>query len=411
MQTNNRRITRITVTYLLILSALIWFLYFQSIETPDQLWGVLPGFKLNQLFIPLVSLVTLIYASYMTTLLTVGRLTKPIQNTLRVTSITLPLALASNWAQVPYYLRSPMRLPFFISTILSLLYLAQKHLNENKNYSPIYQGIRLGAIGLAVHPVYRSTLTELRSISLTGEPLPIPVDILNSQMLDSTGLAFRNASLLLMVISVFSILCKTQDLYLRYIGKLSGEKLYAKLVLFWLLGIYFLSGRAIIIGAGWVNWQLLIAIEWLVITLSFYLGYRSMNRYVASLVEEYAEVEDWYKHIQQVEYTSDKKHEELTRLITGFVENGEKSRLVTQLASLLTKSGYETEKTHRILRNLIEYNEPALGPILFRWQIKQYEKMNQTLREILIKEVFDGIDGRIIFVEDQKSEETEVALN
>ena len=135
MQSNNRRITRITVTYLLILSTLIWFLYFQSIETPDQLWGILPGFKLNQLFLPLVSLVTLIYTSYMTTLLTVGRLTKPIQNTLRVTSITLPLALASNWSQVPYYLRSPMRLPFIISTILSLLYLAQKHLNENKDYS------------------------------------------------------------------------------------------------------------------------------------------------------------------------------------------------------------------------------------------------------------------------------------
>ncbi len=407
MQTNNQQITRLTVSYLLILSALIWFLYFQSIKTPDQLFGILPGFKLNQLFLPLVSLVTLIYTSYMTTLLTVGRLTKPIQNTLRVTSITLSLALASNWSQVPYYLRSPMRLPFIISTILSLLYLAQKHLNENKYYSSIYQGIRLGAIGLAVHPVYRSTLTELRSISLTGEPLAIPVDVLNSQMLDSIGLSFRNACLLLMVISALSILRNTQDPYLRYIGKLSGEKLYTKLVLFWLLGVYFMSGRAIIIEVGWVNWQLLIALEWLIITLSFYLGYRSMNRYVASMVEEYAEVEDWYKHIQQVEYTSDKKHEELTRLIKGFVENGEKSKLVTQLASLLTKSGYEIEKIHRILRSLIEYNEPSMGPILFRWQIKQYEKMNETLREILIKEVFDGIDGRNILVEDQTGEETE----
>jgi len=347
----------------------------------------------------------------MITLLTVGRLTKPIQNTLRVTSITLPLTLASNWSQVPYYLRNPMRLPFIISTILSLLYLAQKHMHENKDYSSINRGIKLGAIGLAVHPVYRSTLTELRSISLTGETLPIPIYLLNSQILDSVGLAFRNACLLSMGISILSILSKIQNPYLRYVGKVSDEKLYVKLGFLWLLGVYFQSGRTILIETGWINWQLLIAIEWLVITLSFYLGYRSISRYTETMVEEYAEIEDWYKHIQQIEYTSDKKHDELTRLIKGFVENGEKSRLVTQLANLLTKSGYEIEKIHRILRSLIEYNEPAAGPILFKWQVKQHAEQNQAQRELLIKEVFDGIDERAIILEDQTSEETEVAIN
>lgn len=410
LQINNRRISRLTVSYLLILSGLIWVLYFQSIKTPDQLWGILPGFKLNQLFYPLISAVTLIYASYMAPLLLVGRLAKPIQNTLRVNSITLPLELASYWSQVPYYIRGLMRLPFIISTILSLLYLIQKSINDNYDYSSLNRGIRLGAIGLTVYPIYHSTLTELRSLSLTKDYLPIPVELLNNNILDSIGIVFRNACLISLGISALSILSKNQNPYLRYVGEISGKKLYAKLALFWVLGLYFQTGRTILIEAGWISWQLLTVLEWLVITLSFYLGYCSISRYAESMVKDYAEVENWYKHIQQIEYTRDKKHEELTRLITSFVENGEKSRLVTVLANLLTKSGYETDKTHNILRGLIDYDDSVMGPVLLRWQFKQHEKQNQAQRELLIKEVFDLIDYENI-VEDQSDEETEVEIN
>jgi hypothetical protein len=302
-----------------------------------------------------------------------------------------------------------MRLPFILSTILYTLYLTQKFLSENKGTSPLYRGISLGIIGLTVHPIYHNALTELRSLSLIGEPLPIQTDILNNQILDTAGFIFRNACLLSMGVATLSILNRTQNPYLRYLGKASGEKIYKKLLFFLLLGTYFQIGRSLIIEAGYFTYQLLIPLEWLIIILSFYLEYRTINRHAESMVQEYSEVEDWYKHIQKIEYTSDKKHEELTHLLRSFVENGEKSRLVTALANLLTRSDYDAEKTHLILRSLIEYNPPYSGPILFRWQVEQNEKQNQTQRELLIKKVFDAIDYQDI-IEDQ-NQATEVTIN
>ncbi len=409
MNDKRRKIIRPTIAYLLGLSILIWFLYFQSIETPDRLWGYLPGFKLSQLLTPLLSALTLYYLSTIINQLTVGILTKPVRIGLRSSSIFLPLYIASRWPQTPIYLKSLLRLPFYITLVLSILNIIEHYYNEDKvNFNSIFKGMRIGALGLLVFPVYTNTLTELRSLLLTGASLIIPNEVITSPILDSLAFLFRNAALLTMGISILSLLDNVNDSYLRYIGRVSGENLRRKFTVLLVIGSYFTIGRPLVIETNWVDWQLLIASEWLIVTLGFYTGYRTVNRYADSKVEETSQIEDWYKHVQQIEYTSDKNHERVSHLIRNFVENGEKSRLITILASIMAKSNYRDEKMHTVLHRLIEYEEPKPEPIILLWQAERRARREKNRRELVLKHVFNSLTELELVNEHQNYERNEV---
>lgn len=374
---------------------LLWLFYFQTIELPPLLGGLIPGLELSTLLIPLVSASTLLYASELVDKLTEGRLTKPVSDGLRENGLTVALFLVSQWPHMPEYLVGALMLPFLVtltSTFLSIMEVFFRNVRDLSE--PIIKGLKIAITGLLVSKVYMTTLTELRSASLGGEIGPILDTGLFSPIADSLGNIFKFSVILTVLASFTGVLRDHANPYISYLGRYFGRDLFRKFLALVLLGSYFSFIRGILTGVMGEQWRFLALMEWAVVCLFFYHGYRSANSYAEIFVDKQELALKWTKHSQDIRYTKDQKLERLSKLVQHFVENGDKNLLSLTLSSMMSNLGYTPERIHVALKDLLEYEDLEPGPIAFNWQLDYIKTKNIKNRRDTIASTLENLEAK-----------------
>ena len=415
MQNKYGQLLRPIIIYGLICSILFWLFYFQSVELPEGLGGILPGFNLTQLLAPSITSATLLFLSQIVDLITAGRLVKPLKKTLRINSITLTLFIISNWPQIPSYLAIPLALPVTLSLLYAVIEILNVYLTQYREYvDPVLRGLRIAFTGLLVTPVYYRTLTEVRSIRLTEGLTPLLDNYIFNSTADTLGNLFRLSAILVAILCFLGLLENQRDPYLSYIGKVSGHRLFVRFLLIYALSIYFTVARTVFLDTLDLNGQLLSLVEWTIVCLLFYYGYKSANNYAKNFVDNINLVEKWTKHKQQISYTPDKKLEQLSAQVEDFIMSGDNSMLIITLSCLLAKYGYNPEKIHGLLGEIMMYRDIVPGAIIFGWQLDLLNLKNRENRRRLIAETLQKFESLGVIssnVQHQENEEYEVNKN
>jgi hypothetical protein len=374
---------------------LLWILYFQTIELPPLLGGFIPGFEISMLLIPLVSASTLLYASELVDKLTEGRLTKPVSDGLKDNGLTVALFLVSQWPHMPEYLVGVLTLPFLVTLTSTFLNILEVFFRNYRDLSgPIIRGLKIAITGLLVSKAYMTTLTELRSASIGGELGPIIDTALFSPIADSLGNIFKFSVILTMLASFTGVLRDHTNPYISYLGSYLGKDLLRKFLALVLLGSYFSFIRGILTGVMGEQRRFLALMEWAVVCLFFYHGYRSANTYAEIFVDKQELALKWTKHTQDIKYTKDQKLEQLSKLIEQYVKKGDKNLLSLTLSNMMSNLGYTPENIHAALKDLLEYEDIETGPIAFNWQIDYIKNKNIQNRRNTIASTLENLKAK-----------------
>jgi len=395
LQNKNDSLLRPTLIFGLVLSALIWSLYFHTLEIPINIGGTSIEFRLNQLLIPITSAATLLYVSQIVEKLIDGILQKPLIKSLRVNSVFLPLYIVSYWPQNPEYLVSLLTLPFLISVLLTILGILKLYLQNYSGFMyPILRGIQIFTVGLLITRVYSITLTEVRSAIIAGELNPELEQILFDPILDSLGQILWISMILTTIASLIGATKVSKDPYISFIGSKIGEKLHLKFLIFITISSYFIILRSILqIMAGDISSLIGIA-EWSLVCVFFYTGYKSAKKYADEFLDQNERINKWTKHTQHIKYTTDQKLENLSKLVQNFVEKGDKTLLSITLTSLMTSYGYNPDQVYRVLHGFIEYKDLEPGPLALNSQIKYLQNKNMLTRSGIIAKTLEDLDAK-----------------
>jgi hypothetical protein len=327
--------------------------------------------------------------------LTEGRLTKPLSDGFRDNSLTIPLFLISLWPQIPEYLEGALFLPFIITLTSTVLRIMEIYLRNYRDISDtIINGLEIAIIGLVVSQVYLTTLTELRSARIGGEIGPILDTPLFSPIADALGNIFKFSIILTMLASFAGVLRQARNPYLSYIGTFLGEDLLEKFLTLILLGSYFSFIRGMLVEVMGKQWRILGFLEWTLVCLFFYRGYRSANTYAEIFVDKQELTLKWTKHSQDITYTKDQKLEHLSKLVENFVKNGDKDLLGITLSGLMSIYGYNPDRIYVALKDFLEYEDLEAGPIAFNWQIDYIKNKNIENRRDVIASTLENLESR-----------------
>ncbi len=347
------------------------------------------------LLLPLVSASTLLYASELVDKLTEGRLSKPVSDGLKDNGLTVALFLVSQWPHMPEYLVGVLTLPFLVTLTSTFLRILGVFLRNYRDLSgPIIRGLKIAITGLLVSKAYMMTLTELRSARIGGEIGPILDTALFSPVADSLGNIFKFSVILTMLASFTGVLRDHTNPYISYLGSYLSQDLFRKFLALVLLGSYFSFIRGMLTGVMGEQWRFLALMEWAVVCLFFYHGYRSANTYGEIFVDKQELALKWTKHTQDIKYTKDQKLEQLSKLVEHFVENGDKNFLSLTLSSMMSNLGYTPERIHVALKDLLEYEDLEPGPIAFNWQIDYIKNKNRKNRRDTIASTLENLEAR-----------------
>jgi hypothetical protein len=391
------KVLRPTIIYLLVLSLLVWFLSFQTIEVPSRVEKYLPSFTLNQLLFPLASAASLLYASTLVEKLTKGRLSTPISSSLYRLGYAIPLYLIGQWPQISPFYMSLFSLPLHITLTQGFLNIIDIYLKQYQKISrPLIIGLMVALVGFFLSNTYMDTVAGLRNARTVGELGPELDFILYSVYSDQLINIFRVAIILTTFASFSAVLKNKNNPYLAYLGKYFGVNLFSKFLTFFLLGTYFSILRGDLeIWLG-ENSQFLSLIEWGLVCIFFYRGYKSINRYAEVFVNKQELVLKWTRHVQDIRFTSDQKLENLSRLVEGFIERGEKNLLEVNLVALMASYHYSPSRIHLTLREFLEYEDQKPGALAFNWQVNYLENMNRENRSNLMAMTLENLEGNRI---------------
>lgn len=117
---------------------------------------------------------------------------------------------------------------------------------------------------------------------------------------------------------------------------------------------------------------------------------------VKGSVEEMAETEDfesWKKNVQSISSQGDRDQEKLTGLIEEFVEEGKKEDIITYLIRLAQKRGLSLRFTIDMMRDIINYQEEEIPPLVLRSEAERIKEENKKKRREILENTFNDLRG------------------
>ena len=113
-----------TLLFGVILILLFWILIFQNISLPNEITQFAPGFRLSQMFLPILSILCTMYTSILISKLMEGRLVGPVSNSIKTIGVGLAIFQIAQWDRTPpmisLFLFLPLQLAL-VSSVASIL--------------------------------------------------------------------------------------------------------------------------------------------------------------------------------------------------------------------------------------------------------------------------------------------------
>jgi hypothetical protein len=213
-------------------------------------------------------------------------------------------------------------------------------------------------------------------------------------LLDKLGILIIVTTGVLAIQSVIQLLEDYPNPYLSFIGRNLGEKNGGRIFALNLILLYSLVLRRRI-PALIPNYAVFLPVaEWLLICLVFFSLYRRMRSHVENYMTARDDIGVWTKHIQGIEFKTDRDMEDMTRAIEKFIDEGEKRDIMVYLIFLLRDSGLGKKRIIHTLSELMGYQDQGPGLLAFTWQVEQLEERNRRMRKDVISNILKTLSVR-----------------
>lgn len=175
-------------------------------------------------------------------------------------------------------------------------------------------------------------------------------------------------------------------------SKYLGEKTRFSFITLVMISFYVTAYRQVLITALARSAGFIYFIEWIAICI---LGISYFKRYIATRKTATSELKgDWTRHIQQIETRSDSELERWNKLVTDFLNEGEKTLLILYIIDLYRQNGVSLEQISQRVKNLMNYAEPD-EPIQLTHRSKHRTKKKREQREQVLNQAISAIQERI----------------
>ena len=397
-----------TLLFGVTLILLFWILIFQNISLPNEITQFAPGFRLSQMFLPILSILCTMYTSILISKLMEGRLVGPVSNSIKTIGVGLALFQIAQWDRTPpmisLFLFLPLQLAL-VSSVSSILTCYFESFHELVD--PIVKGLALLLVSLFLSQTWAEAVTVFRydqSYSTT-----LLRSVFSEESLKNLGSTLIYSILFTALSSMVGIIARSMNPYVSFLGKWFGHSLDKKFYLYFFVVSYFIYLREPFLELLGANKAILPVLEWGLVSVTFFQAYKAMNRHASDLVADYLYSEKLVKHVQEINYISDKKMNHLSKMIDKFIEGGDKSLLVVTLSSILSVHGYGPDKINRLLWPLIDYEDILKGSIAFYWQNDYLDRLNRDRREKTIRSTLESFENYGLYsaIDEEESQELE----
>lgn len=395
-----------TVTYLGLMTAVLYLFYYQRIIVPLDYLGRGTTMDLSYLLTPSIALITFNYIARIIERVFVGELVEPLARGLKriaTTSAALLFAQAYITGWIPY-----VTLFLFNASLLTTLHstLVAYLRRYNVVFDPVLTSLYILFVGylgsqtwLNVYPfIERGVSAAPRAsflVSFFRAGLAEPV---NMVIIMSTAVA-----------AFFSLLGVFRSHpNLRFIGRTLGTGLDRKVIYTFFLFYYLLFVRKYLMEASGVNPQYIVVAEWAGICLLFYVSYKRFRDYTQNSLLMADLHGTWQKHLQQIEQVTNYKLDHVSNLIEQFIQQGTREELIVHLALVMDRAEYSEQRIRDVLDELINYQDLRPGKIAFSWQVERLDKVNMRRRSEILNRVLSSIQlklaARVTLKEDEEPE-------
>jgi len=406
-----KAIAQLTAIYITLLVILIWFLHFQVIFIPIPFKGDKFYLDPSFLFLPLLSLSSIQFASKIINKILTGKFEDILTSKLKSISyvffiwlLTFDKKILMYVGPLGFFLLRPVSFLILIVALIDFTYSIINNILQ-KNNQPIAEiistslyilgsGITTGQVWLNINQVlheyeifapnlsyYYSAPNARVFISLIGDISAV----LNKILLFSASITS--------VFKLFGIFRYHQNPYISYLSGYSSN-LIKKFLLSFILFTYILFLRGYLTMFVEDNSYIIIIFEWVVVCLISYVMYNKMKHYISDSLLSSDVFGRWEIHLQEIAQKTNVKFDNLLALIEKFIQNGEKDVLLVFLVDYLRRYNLPIFTVSSLLTDLINYRDQGLGTITFRWQnIMQNEQNLEKRREVLHR-VLENIRAR-----------------
>lgn len=274
--------------------------------------------------------------------------------------------------------------PIFLIVVLLSGYRVISHfLRENYTLSAFSKSLAFVIAGFILKRIFSSLISEaeaslsnLSSISSQEMLLIFFREVLPMSFIIG-GAAISLYSLKKLDNDYLSVFGEWVKSHIRWIGFFGG-----------VLWVYVFSAREQLLNS--VGQKLLVA-EWGLVGLFAAAMYITVRGSVKQIAER-EQFESWKKHAQRIGSSEDLNQANIAKMIEDFIEKGKKERIITYLIRLAEKRGYSQRHIVKLTRELINYHEDELPPLILSWEAERIKEDNREERKEKLESVLERME-------------------
>jgi hypothetical protein len=310
-----------------------------------------------------IMLTVLLYTSIVASKLYTGRLVSAITTSLNLLSVPTFVALLPSWEGASPYFK-----PVSYSILLGVL--AYSSFLIVNSVSESYWEI--------MNPASRSMLLFLLGLNLWY--LSSQIISPTSGVLGGIGYFFLFSFSGTAILSLFEALRGLQGRTISLVASFLGRNLASRSVFLVLIFAYLFIIRVILFSIFPGAQSLLIVAEWGTLSVLVLRSYWRFNVFVENEYVKPDQIEDWSRHVQSVEWMTDRRMEGVADSIQDFLNRGVKDSLIVFLVGLMRDAGELDDSIASSLSPLIEYEDLRPGVVFHSSQVEYIEEQNRKRR-------------------------------
>ncbi len=397
-----------TVTYLGLMTAVLYLFYYQRIIVPLDYLGRGTTMDLSYLLTPSIALITFNYIAGIIERVFVGELVEPLARGLKriaATSAALLFAQAYITGWIPY-----VTLFLFNASLLTTLHstLVAYLRRYNVVFDPVLTSLYILFVGYLGSQTWLNVYPFIER-GVSAAPLSsFLVSFFRSGLAEPVNMVIIMSTAVAAFFSLLGVFRSHPNPNLRFIGRTLGTGLDRKVIYTFFLSYYLLFVRKYLMESSGFNPQYIVVAEWAGICLLFYVSYKRFRDYTQDSLLMADLHGTWQKHLQQIEQVTDYKLDHVSSLVEQFIQQGTREELIVHLALVMDRAEYSEQRIRDVLDELINYQDLRPGKIAFSWQVERLGKVNMRRRSEILNRVLGSIQlklcARVTLKEDEKPE-------
>lgn len=193
-------------------------------------------------------------------------------------------------------------------------------------------------------------------------------------------------------IALIGVFKDNKNPYMSQIGGIASSYLFVVAVsLIGTLYVNFIGGRlarvspVIVNLVPWIQWTGIVVVAALIFTV--------MRRGMQESLMKPADLGTWMKHVQDLSATKGPELENFTEIITEFVVDGRKDRLLVKLFQFLRENRASESEMVATLKDLINYIDESSPSFARRGTSQKLQEQNREMRMLVLEKTVGNINS------------------